>query len=52
MRNVLASLRDRGLVNLLSVGELKGHSTGAASYWRLTDAGRAELARLRKAGSN
>jgi predicted ArsR family transcriptional regulator len=47
VRNVLAFLRDRGLVVVLSVGQLEGHSTRAASYWRLTDAGRAELVRRR-----
>ena len=49
VRNVLAFLRDRGLVDVLSVGELEDQSTRAASYWRLTDAGRAELARRRSA---
>ena len=47
VRNMLAALRDRGLVSVLSVGELQGQLTNAASYWQLTDAGRAELARLR-----
>ena len=41
----LRRLRDRGLVDVVAVGELQGHSTNAASYWRLTDAGRDELAR-------
>jgi len=36
----LRRLRDRGLVDVVAVGELQGHSTNAASYWRLTDAGR------------
>jgi predicted ArsR family transcriptional regulator len=48
VRNALASLRDRGLVDVLSVGELIEHMTRAASYWRLTEAGRAELARRRR----
>jgi predicted ArsR family transcriptional regulator len=48
VRNALVSLRDRGLVDVLSVGELEGNVTRAASYWRLTDAGRAELARRRR----
>lgn len=47
VRNELSALRERGLVNVLSVGELRGEFTNAASYWGLTDAGRAELARLR-----
>jgi predicted ArsR family transcriptional regulator len=47
VRNALADLRDRGLVNVLSVGELVGNLTNAAAYWRLTAAGRSELARMR-----
>jgi len=47
VRNTLTSMRDRGLIDVLSVGELEGNFTRAASYWRLTDAGRAELARRR-----
>ena len=48
VRDVLTRLRERGLADVLAVGELEGHRTRAASYWRLTDAGRAELARLRR----
>jgi predicted ArsR family transcriptional regulator len=51
VRNALVSLRDRGLVDVLSVGELEDNVTRAASYWRLTDAGRAELARRRRSES-
>jgi len=40
VRQALERLRERGLVGVLAVGELEGHSTRAASYWRLTDAGR------------
>jgi predicted ArsR family transcriptional regulator len=47
VRNALTGLRERGLIDVLSVGEQKGQTTSAASYWRLSDAGRAELARLR-----
>jgi predicted ArsR family transcriptional regulator len=47
VRNTLASLRDSGLVDALSVGALEGNVTRPASYWRLTDAGGAELARRR-----
>jgi predicted ArsR family transcriptional regulator len=36
----LRRLRDQGLVDVLAVGELQGHVTTAASYWRLTNAGR------------
>jgi predicted ArsR family transcriptional regulator len=48
VRNVLTALRDRALVDVLSLGELEGNVTRAASYWRLTDAGRVELARRRR----
>jgi predicted ArsR family transcriptional regulator len=47
VRNVLSSLRGRGLVDVLGVGDLEGHATRTAVYWRLADAGRSELARLR-----
>jgi predicted ArsR family transcriptional regulator len=47
VRNALASLRDGGLVEVLSVGELVGNRTNAAAYWRLTNEGRATLARSR-----
>jgi predicted ArsR family transcriptional regulator len=47
VRNALTSLRDRGLVEVLTIGELQAHSTGAPAYWRLAEAGRTELARLR-----
>ena len=40
----LRRLRDRGVVDVLTVGELVGHSTNAAAYWRLTDAGCREIA--------
>jgi DNA-binding PadR family transcriptional regulator len=49
VRNALTDLRERRLVDVLSVGELEGHNTRAAAYWRLTDEGRAELARRRSA---
>lgn len=45
VRQALEKLRERGLVAVLAVGELEGHTTRAASYWRLTDDGRAELER-------
>jgi predicted ArsR family transcriptional regulator len=51
VRNVLTRLREGGLVDVVAVGELEGHSTRAASYWRLTDAGREELSRLRRGAS-
>ena len=51
VRNSLAVLRDRGLVDVLSVGELVGNRTNAAAYWRLTDAGRGSLAHSRSVSS-
>ena len=44
---ILRRLRDRGSVDALAVGEIEGHTSTAASYWRLTDQGRDELAELR-----
>ena len=48
VRNALSGLGDRGLVDVLSVGELERNFTRVAAYWRLTDAGRTELARRRR----
>ena len=45
VQKALRRLRDRDLVDVVAVGELQGHSTKAAAFWRLTDAGRDELAR-------
>ena len=45
VRCALTDLRDSGFVGVLSIGETQGHVVGAASYWRLTDRGREELAR-------
>lgn len=47
VRVKLAHLRDSGLVEVVSVGELVGHRTDAAAYWQLSDVGRAALARRR-----
>jgi predicted ArsR family transcriptional regulator len=47
-RNALASLRDRGLIAVVSVGELVGSLTNSAAYWRLTPTGRAVLADARR----
>ena len=49
VRNALTNLRDRGLIDVLSVGELVGNLTNAAAYWCLTAAGRGQLAQLRSA---
>jgi predicted ArsR family transcriptional regulator len=45
VRSALNDLRDSGFVSVLSIGEAQGHMPAAASYWRLTDRGREELAR-------
>jgi predicted ArsR family transcriptional regulator len=47
VRSALADLRDSGFVDVLRVGDLQRQTGNAASYWRLTDAGRRELARRR-----
>ena len=47
VRGALNDLRDSGFASVLSIGETHGHVTAAASYWRLTDLGREELARRR-----
>lgn len=49
VRSALESLRERGLVGVFGVGELRGYVTTAAAYWRLTAAGRAELTSCRSA---
>ena len=47
VRAALTALRRRRLVDVLGVSEVIGHTTAAVAYWRLTDLGRTELARLR-----
>jgi len=47
VRSALADLRDSGFVDVLRVGDLQRQTAKAASYWRLTDAGRRELGRRR-----
>jgi predicted ArsR family transcriptional regulator len=49
VRNALASLRDRGLVDVLGMSQRGDDPGTAVAYWRLTDAGREELARRRSA---
>jgi predicted ArsR family transcriptional regulator len=44
VRHALQDLRDGGFITVLSIGDTQGH-VAAASYWRLTDKGRQELAR-------
>lgn len=48
VRAALTGMRERKLVDVFALGELQGHAATAAAYWRLTDDGRAELARLRR----
>jgi predicted ArsR family transcriptional regulator len=47
VRNMLADFKERGLVDVVALGRLEGNLTTAASYWRLTEQGREELARRR-----
>jgi DNA-binding transcriptional ArsR family regulator len=47
VRSALASVRDRGLVEVVTPFEAEAHSTHIAVFWRLTDAGHEELARRR-----
>ena len=47
VRAELQRLRERGLVDAVTVGVLEGQLTNAASYWRLTDEGRAALEQRR-----
>jgi predicted ArsR family transcriptional regulator len=47
VRSHLTELQQRGLVYAVEFDRLKGNVTTAASYWRLTDQGRNELARRR-----
>ena len=52
VRTTLTELRARGLVYVFGVGEIEAHVASAAAYWRLTDDGRTELARLRSRSPN
>jgi predicted ArsR family transcriptional regulator len=47
VRDALARLRGVGFVDSVTVGDLEAHLSQPATYWRLTEAGRAELARRR-----
>ncbi len=47
VRSALTALRQRRFVDVLGVSEVVGHTTKAVAYWRLTELGLAELARLR-----
>ena len=49
VRKALAQLRDRGLIGAVTVGDLVGNRTNAATSWRLTDSGRAALGESRGA---
>jgi DNA-binding MarR family transcriptional regulator len=44
---VVASLRDEGLIRAVAVTNFEGHTGVAVAYWRLTDSGQDEFARLR-----
>jgi predicted ArsR family transcriptional regulator len=47
VRSALTALRRRRFVDVLGVSEVVGHTTAAVAYWRLTELGHTELARLR-----
>ena len=47
VRSALTALRRRRFVDVLGVSEVVGHATAAVAYWRLTELGQTELARLR-----
>ena len=47
VQTTLRDLQDGGFVDALTVGKLEGNLTTAASYWRLTEKGLAEVARRR-----
>jgi hypothetical protein len=45
IHSTLTNLRERGLVQDLSVGEIQAHRSDASLYWRLTEKGRDQLTR-------
>jgi predicted ArsR family transcriptional regulator len=50
VRATLDELRARGLVEVLAITLYESDLSTAAAYWRITDAGRAQLESLRDAG--
>ena len=44
VRTTLEALRERGVVTALPIGVMEGDHIRQSSFWRLTDAGREELA--------
>jgi hypothetical protein len=47
VRGALAELLESEMVDVVSVGDVQGHKTEAAVYWRLTEKGRQEIVRRR-----
>ena len=47
VRSVLSTLRDDGFIDAVALTKFEGQTGVALNYWRLTDAGRHELTRLR-----
>ena len=45
IRSTLTNLRERGLVQALSVGDIQAHQRDTSAYWRLTEKGRDQLTR-------
>jgi len=47
---ILPALRERGLIDAVALTKFEGEVGVAVAYWRLTEAGHGELARLRAGG--
>ena len=47
---ILAALREQGLVDAVALTRFEGEVGVAVAYWRLTEAGHKELARLHTEG--
>jgi len=47
VRSALTALRRRRFVDAPGVSEVVGHTSAPVAYWRLTELGHTELARLR-----
>jgi DNA-binding transcriptional ArsR family regulator len=47
VRSALAELLETGMLDVVHVGEVQGHKTEAAVYWRLAEKGRQEIVRRR-----
>ena len=50
VQGVLSALREHGFVDAVALTAFEGQFRTALAYWRLTEAGHGELARLRAEG--